>query len=416
MKLGKAIRIATKEIPFLGDLVNEIQNGLQRIKVRRKNRQIARLKSMNVPNKILRHDVESRDATPHWVDATLPGESFQKPVTNSVAVVIAFYNGEKWIERAIRSVLNQSVKPDEFIIVNDGSRPEEREHLGRLAEIYDFRIVDKPNGGQGSARNAGVHVASSEFISFLDQDDFYLPQHLEDLLAIVPNDLRLGFVYGDLCVGNEFGQIQHSRLLSLKPGQHPKQGNIASLISTDMFVLPSASLIKRSAYLSLGGFDEQFIGCEDDDLFLRMCNAGFTNYYLDKPVTVWCRHRGSASSSIMMSQSRLKYFKKLCATFPDDRPNSLFYFRDCLLPRFGDRFMDDAVKAHISNHPQKAEFVRILKEFCEIVDADPATSKRYKRIVHGTLCDVSMATRKPGLSSWLTNRMIRIGRKAIPRR
>ena len=86
-------------------------------------------------------------------------------------LVIPFYNGADFIERAVKSVFNQTVPADEVVVVNDGSRPEEREALGALAGRYPFRIVDKENGGQGSARNAGVAVSRSDYICFLDQDD-----------------------------------------------------------------------------------------------------------------------------------------------------------------------------------------------------------------------------------------------------
>lgn len=65
----------------------------------------------------------------------------------TVAVIIPFYNGARWIERAVKSVAEQTVKADEFIVVNDGSRPDERSILDLLAEKYDFRILDKENGG-----------------------------------------------------------------------------------------------------------------------------------------------------------------------------------------------------------------------------------------------------------------------------
>ncbi len=74
------------------------------------------------------------------------------------------------------------------------------------------------------------------------------------------------------------------------------------MLREDAYILPSASLIRRAAYEAVGGFDEQFTGYEDDDLFLRLFRAGYTNYYLDKPVTVWCRHSGSTSWTLKMSR------------------------------------------------------------------------------------------------------------------
>jgi glycosyltransferase involved in cell wall biosynthesis len=108
-------------------------------------------------------------------DSTIAAQPTAWP---SVVVIIPFYNGADFIERSVKSVFEQSVPATEVIVVNDGSRPEERASLDALAARYPFRIIDKENGGQGSARNAGVKASTSDFICFLDQDDFYLPNHI----------------------------------------------------------------------------------------------------------------------------------------------------------------------------------------------------------------------------------------------
>lgn len=290
----------------------------------------------------------------------------------SIAVIIPFYNGAAWIERAIKSVVAQSVQADEFIIVNDGSEQTERDILGQLALIYSFQIIDKQNGGQGSARNAGVNATKSEYISLLDQDDFYLINHIRDLVGVLPkDDPRVGYVYADLCEAEEDGSIVCSNMLRRLPAKHPKRGHVVHLVGYDMFVLPSASLIVRTAFEAIGGFDEQFTGYEDDDFFLRLFRAGYTNYFLDKPVTVWCIHSASTSYGIKMSRSRLKYFKKLVSLYKDDASRELFYFRNSLMPRFGRQIILESLRAAILNSAQRPELSSILKEYAEFVYANP---------------------------------------------
>lgn len=298
----------------------------------------------------------------------------------TVAVIIPYYNGSKWIARAIKSVVTQTIPPDEFVIVNDGSKPEERAALDPLAQQCGFRILDKENGGQGSARNFGVWSSTAEYICFLDQDDFYLPSHIEDLLDALPekNDPRFGFVYADLCEADGDGNIVHSNMLRQQLGSHPKAGHIAHLLRHDMFVLPSASLIERKAFNAVGGFDPQFMGYEDDDLFIRLFRAGHTNYFLDKPVTVWCMHTGSTSWSVKMSRSRFRYFKKLAASFQDDAAKNLYYFRDCLMPRFGRAFIVDAIQAAKKSSDHRDEVCQILREYCVMVCSRPEVGRRQK--------------------------------------
>lgn len=300
----------------------------------------------------------------------------------TIAVVIPYYNGSRWIERAIKSVITQTVAPDEFIIVNDGSEPEERAILDSLTKQYNFRILDKENNGQGSARNTGIVASTSEYISLLDQDDFYLPQHIEDLIGAIPeNDLRLGFIYADLCTADGEGNISHSNMLRKRhqDGFHPLHGHISDLLARDLFVVPSASLIKRTAFDAVGGFDVQFIGYEDDDLFLRMFRAGFTNYFLDKPVTIWCISTDSTSYSIKMSRSRLLFFKKLTATYHDNEIRGMYYFRDCLVPRFGRQFISEAIKEARKNRDKQCmETFSILKEYSIMVNANNFVNSKYK--------------------------------------
>jgi len=298
-----------------------------------------------------------------------------------VAVIIPFYNGARWVERAIRSVVSQTLSPAEFLVVNDGSTAAERDLLGKLAGKYSFRIIDQENGGQGSARNTGVSASESPLICFLDQDDYFHARHIQDLVEAMPeDDPLLGFVYGDFCSADEEGRILHSNTLALQQSdRHPKRGAITDFIRTDLFILPSASLILRNAFESVGGFDAQFKGYEDDDLFLRMIRAGFTNYFLNKPVYFWCMHSASASWSITMSRSRFRFFKKLAGMFPDDANKRMFYLRDCLMPRFGATFLEEAVKARLGLCKDPGEIMDIFNQYTEVVIGNSHVCRKARR-------------------------------------
>jgi glycosyltransferase involved in cell wall biosynthesis len=301
-------------------------------------------------------------------------------ITNpTVAVIIPYYNGSKWIERAIKSVIDQTLTPNEFIIVNDGSRQEERDFLDGLAKDYPFTIIDKVNGGQGSARNLGVKVAESDFICFLDQDDFFLPNHIHDLVAALPaDDPRIGFVYADLTVADGGGNVIFTTWVKERSPANPKR-SLIGLLQSDMYILPSAAIISRSAFLAVGGFDEQFMGYEDDDLFLRLFSQGFTNHYLDKPVTTWCINGESTSYSIRMSQSRFRYFEKITKNFPDNHTLGLFYFRDCIVPRFAPTFTADAINAVISRSADRDRLLEIFRSFSKTAAENPHVSQKYKK-------------------------------------
>jgi glycosyltransferase involved in cell wall biosynthesis len=303
---------------------------------------------------------------------------FTSAARPTVVTVIPFYNGASFIERSVKSVFNQTVPADEVVVVNDGSRPEERAALGALAERFPFRIVDQANGGQGSARNAGVAASTSDYICFLDQDDFYLPNHVEVLTgAIPPDDARFGFVYGDLYEADAVGNVMRTSLVKEHSKDHPKK-SIFDLLRWDMFVLPSATLVSRAAFEAVDGFDPQFMGFEDDDLFLRIFRAGWSNHYVDRAVTVWCIHIESTSFGIRMIRSRYRFFKKLAAMFPDEPRRNRFYLRDYLMPRFGKLFVDHAIDAIKLDNEYRAEMFAHLDDYASMVLSNPYVGVRAK--------------------------------------
>lgn len=101
-----------------------------------------------------------------------------------ISVIMPVYNVEKYVREAIESVLNQSYKEFELIIVNDGSK----DNSGIICEEYSYdkrvKYIKKENGGLSSARNAGLAVASGEYITFIDSDDLFDIDYLSTLVRI----------------------------------------------------------------------------------------------------------------------------------------------------------------------------------------------------------------------------------------
>jgi glycosyltransferase involved in cell wall biosynthesis len=243
----------------------------------------------------------------------------------SIVAVIPLYNGALWIEQSIRSVLSQTLQPNEFIVVDDGSTDEGPAVVEKLAQNHPIRLLRKSNGGQSSARNFGVAHSQSALIALLDQDDGWYPHHLETLIEPFrkPHRLPLGWVYSNLDLVTENGQLYCCDYLDDLPVENPKR-HLIRCFSEDMHILPSASLISRDAFESVGGFDERLSGYEDDDLFLRMFCKHWRNVYLSESLSFWR----------MNNVSRMIYARKLIAQFPDDRQRHMWFVRDFIAPKF----------------------------------------------------------------------------------
>ena len=111
-----------------------------------------------------------------------------------ISVIVPIYNAEKYLDRCIESILNQTVKDFELVLVDDGSSDNSPAICDRYAEKYDFiHVIHKPNGGAGESRNFGIERSlktKSEYITFIDSDDFVHKQYLEVLLkALSENDV-----------------------------------------------------------------------------------------------------------------------------------------------------------------------------------------------------------------------------------
>ena len=100
-----------------------------------------------------------------------------------ISIIMPVFNKGKYIEQAIESVLNQSFKEFEFIIVDDGSTDESREICDKYAkQDYRIRVVHINNAGVSNARNVGLDMARGEYITFIDADDKIKKEYLIKIL------------------------------------------------------------------------------------------------------------------------------------------------------------------------------------------------------------------------------------------
>jgi glycosyltransferase involved in cell wall biosynthesis len=252
-----------------------------------------------------------------------------------ITTVIPLYNGAPFIREAIQSVLDQTRAPDEIIVVDDGSTDAGPDIVADMARTHPIRLIRTQNSGQSAARNLGVDHAHGDLIAFLDQDDVWYPNHLAEL--VVPffekRHRELGWSYSDLDEINESGGMVGCRIISGANLIHPKP-NLVTCLKHDMFILPSASLVSRQAFLKVGGFDERLSGYEDDDLFLRLFQAGFDHVFLAQSLSKWRIYQTSSSYSPRMAVSRAIYARMLIERFPDNPDVPRFYIKELIAPRF----------------------------------------------------------------------------------
>ena len=191
-----------------------------------------------------------------------------------VSIIVPVYNAEKYLDRCITSVVNQTFPDLELILVNDGSRDNSLEICKRYAETDNrIIIIDKLNGGVSSARNAGIERARGTYISFLDSDDYLDLSFLEDFSIISGIDF---YAQGST---NEYNDRPTEYNSLQKSGQTDLSSFLERIITTELISTPWAKLYSRAIILNHNLRFNQKHSYAEDRLFnieyLHLCKSFF---------------------------------------------------------------------------------------------------------------------------------------------
>lgn len=180
------------------------------------------------------------------------------------SVVIPLYNKADTIERTIRSVWSQSFKDYELIVVNDGSTDGSLSVAQRLAKECAFKIIDKPNGGVSSARNAGANAAAGRYVALLDGDDIWYPNHLQQLADAIAKHPEVKFF------GTGYERISGKYIYYTIPWGGCRVKDVYSAFRYGQPINTSTVAIARDLWMKVGGFDERYSFYEDYEFFFRL--------------------------------------------------------------------------------------------------------------------------------------------------
>lgn len=175
-----------------------------------------------------------------------------------VSVVIPCYKHAQYLPEAIQSVLDQSVKAHEIIVVNDGSP----DNTSEVAKMFPVKLVEKPNGGLSSARNAGIAVATGDYIVCLDADDMLRPDAIKEHLALA--DENSVVTCGLTWFGNETGTFR------------PEGATLESLLNRNTVYCNSLFPRKACEKVKYDESDTMRLGLEDWLFWIELAAEGYT--------------------------------------------------------------------------------------------------------------------------------------------
>jgi glycosyltransferase involved in cell wall biosynthesis len=167
-----------------------------------------------------------------------------------VSVILPVYNREHSVARAIRSVLAQTLRPLELIVVDDGSTDGTRDVLDSFGSR--ITVIRQPHAGAYVARNRGLRQSRGELIAFIDSDDAWLPDRLASQIPLMERP-EVGLVFGDVVHVRPGSDRRRVTSFQVAP---PRRGHVAAQFAWCNFVPTSAVLVRRRCIEEAGGFAE----------------------------------------------------------------------------------------------------------------------------------------------------------------
>jgi alpha-1,6-rhamnosyltransferase len=179
------------------------------------------------------------------------------------------YNASATIADSINSVLSQSYKEIELLVVDDGSTDDTFEIIEKISQVDKrLRIIKQQNHGVSAARNKGILEAKSKYIAFLDADDTYYPHRFENQIEILNSRNDVGLVYSRHCVKTASSQNIEKTLYAFPASELGRTDMANFLLKTGYFFRIDSCLIRRECLHGLN-FNESLPTGEDFDFVLR---------------------------------------------------------------------------------------------------------------------------------------------------
>jgi glycosyltransferase involved in cell wall biosynthesis len=212
-----------------------------------------------------------------------------------VSVIIPAFNAGRYLPDAINSVLAQSVRDVEILVVDDGSTDDTAAVMARFGP--PVRYITQTNSGVATARNRGLAESRGRYVAFLDADDAWEPNKLKRQLAGLSRRLECRLCFSAFTVSDaELRPLSVRRL-------NRQTLTLDELLTTGNLVgTPSTVMGDRRLFHDVGGFDDALSQCADWDMWVRL--AARTNFlYLDEPLVTYRQHAGNMSRNARLLEA-----------------------------------------------------------------------------------------------------------------
>ena len=239
--------------------------------------------------------------------------ALQSPV-ELVSVIMPVYRGKEFVAAAMESVLAQTYRSFELIVVNDGSPDASADVIAQFLPHKQIKYIEQENAGVAAARNTGLARSSGQFIALLDQDDLWLPTKLERQVAYLNAHPNKGLVHSRVeCIDASGEPCTCEGAISV----YPFEGLCAGRLLLGNGIAPLTVLMRSECVREVGGFDQKFAPADDWELWLRIARR-YEFGFMDEITARYRVHAENISKDhAQMQKTVLSIVDSICERFPD---------------------------------------------------------------------------------------------------
>ena len=222
-----------------------------------------------------------------------------------VTVIIPAYNHELYIEEAMQSVVNQTYKNIELIIINDGSTDGTEQVITEFINNnpnYNIQFVSKSNEGICRTLNRGLELADGSYVALLASDDYWAPERIEKQVSFMERNVNIGLVFSDHYFVR-YNEVTDIKATDYKPQTRKsfknciQNENIYEKLLIENIIPALTVLIRKECLDKLGGFDNN-LSAEDYDMWLRIAKE-YPIAFIDEPLAYYRVHDKNLSNNTL---------------------------------------------------------------------------------------------------------------------